>query len=100
MQRRLCQARPFQIRRSPRRAHVTFPHVSDALGVYELWRAVRLEGVAEPLHEMSEAAVSALRSGSGWEEAEEGRPEGAGEIALAISGGVAVADGCRAGDVR
>ena len=48
----------------------------------------------ESLHEVSEAAVSAVRPGSGWEEAEEGRPGGAGEIAVAISGGVAVADGC------
>ena len=53
-----------------------------------------MAGVAESLHEMSEAAVSGLRSGGGREEAEEGRAGDTGEIALAISRGVAVADGC------
>src|SRR5881394_2397239 len=57
-----------------------------------------MAAVAESLHEMSEAAVSGLRSRSGREEAEEGRVGGAGEIALAISGGVAATDGCCAGD--
>src|SRR5436190_12974293 len=47
---------------------------------------------------MSEAVVSGLRSGSGREETEEGGSGGAGEIAVAISGGVAVAYGRGTGD--
>src|SRR3954465_3628627 len=68
--------------------------------MHELWGEARMAGVTESLHEMSQAALSGLRSGGGWKKAEEGRPGDAGKIALAISGSVAVADGCRAGDAR
>src|SRR3954469_24441751 len=57
-----------------------------------------MEGTPESLHEMPEAVVSGLRSRGGWPRAEEGGPEGAGEIVVALSRGVAVADGHRTGD--